>query len=53
MGRWCMADEVAERAAVGSANAWRALVDDEADGDSWETAAVYFQKVLTKEQWEA
>ena len=41
-----------EAAAVAAAKTWLALVDEGIYGDSWETAAVYFKRAITKEKWE-
>ena len=40
-----------EQAAVQSAEAWLALVDDGKYGDSWKEAAALFKNAVTKEKW--
>ena len=47
-----MASEEKEMAAIAAAQAWLALVDEGNYGESWETAALYFQNAIPKEQWE-
>jgi hypothetical protein len=47
-----IASEEKEMAAVAAAQAWLTLVDEGNYGESWETAAPYFQNAIPKEQWE-
>ena len=47
-----IASEEKEMAALSAARAWLALVDEGKYGESWETAALYFQNAIPKEQWE-
>jgi hypothetical protein len=47
-----MASEEKEMAALSAAQTWLALVDEGSYGESWETAALYFQNAISKEQWE-
>ena len=47
-----LSNEVREAAAVTAAKKWLALVDEGIYGDSWETAAAYFKRAITKEKWE-
>ena len=47
-----LANEAKEAAAVAAATIWLALVDEGMYGDSWETAAAYFKRAITKEKWE-
>lgn len=42
----------AEKAAVVAAKAWLKLVDQGKYSNSWNEAAGYFKKAVTKEQWE-
>ena len=42
----------AEDAAIASASAWLALVDQEQYGDSWDEAAQYFKGAVPKKKWE-
>jgi hypothetical protein len=46
------ANEAKEAAAVAAAAVWLDLVDKGMYGDSWETAAAYFKRAITKEKWE-
>ncbi len=46
-----LADEMAEKKAVESANAWLKLIDDGQYSKSWERAAELFKNAVTKEQW--
>lgn len=41
----------AEKAALGAAEEWLALVDREAYGESWERAAPYFRQAVPKGDW--
>ena len=43
---------LAEKAAVESAQAWLALLDDGMYSESWETAAEYLKNAIGKEEWE-
>jgi hypothetical protein len=45
-------DEKAISAAIDSAQNWLKLVDEQAYGRSWDEAAEYFKKALTKDQWQ-
>ena len=36
-----------------SAEQWLALIDTGKFGESWETAAAYFKKAISKEKWES
>jgi hypothetical protein len=45
------ADEVTEKAAVASADAWLILVDGEKYPETWDQAAGYFKTALTKDKW--
>ena len=47
-----IASEEKEMAALSAAQAWLVLVDEGNYGESWETAALYFQNAIPKEQWE-
>ena len=47
-----IASEEKEMAALSAAQAWLALVDEGNYGESWETAALYFQNAIPKKQWE-
>lgn len=47
------ADQVQEEAAVAASKAWLALVDSGKYGESWDQAADYFRKALSKEKWES
>ena len=47
-----MASEEKEAQALTAAKEWLALVDEGIYGDSWEAAAVYFKRAITKEKWE-
>lgn len=47
-----VADEEAEEKATEAAQTWLGLVDQGEYAESWETAAQYFKKAVTKEQWE-
>ncbi|MBE9545595.1 MAG: DUF4019 domain-containing protein [Proteobacteria bacterium] len=42
----------AEAAAVSAAQVWLGLTDGGQYGESWEEAAGYFKKAITKEKWE-
>lgn len=42
----------AEQKGVAAAEAWLALVDAEKYGESWETAAAFFKKAVSREKWE-
>lgn len=44
-------DEVAEKAAITGSMAWLSLVDGENFAESWNQAAGFFKKAVTKEQW--
>jgi hypothetical protein len=46
-----LANEMAEKKAVESSNAWLKLVDDGQYSKSRETAAELFRNAVTKEQW--
>jgi Protein of unknown function (DUF4019) len=46
------ADEGAEEKAVSASNAWLGLVDQAKYSESWDKAAAYFRRAVTKEQWE-
>ncbi len=46
-----LANEMAEKKAVESANAWLKLIDDGQYSKSWERAAELFKNAVTKEQW--
>jgi hypothetical protein len=46
-----IANEAKEATAVAAAKTWLALVDEGIYGDSWETAAAYFRRAITKEKW--
>jgi hypothetical protein len=48
-GAWA---EDAERAAVGAAESWLALVDDGAYERSWDEAAEYFKGAIAKGDWQ-
>ena len=41
-----------EQEAIASAETWLVLVDEGDYAKSWETAAEYFKKAVTQEQWE-
>ena len=47
-----LANEAKEAAAVAAAAVWLNLVDEGMYGDSWETAAAYFKRAITKGKWE-
>jgi hypothetical protein len=47
-----MASEEKEAQALTAARTWLALVDEGMYGDSWETAAAYFKRAITKEKWD-
>ena len=47
-----IANEAKEAEAVAAAITWLALVDEGIYGDSWETAAAYFKRAITKEKWD-
>jgi hypothetical protein len=46
-----LANEMAEKKAVESSNAWLKLVDHGQYSKSWETTAELFKTAVTKEQW--
>jgi hypothetical protein len=46
-----LANEMAEKKAVESSNAWLKLVDRGQYSKSWETTAELFKTAVTKEQW--
>ena len=46
-----LANEMAEKKAVESSNAWLKLVDDGQYSKSWERAAEVFKNAVTKERW--
>jgi hypothetical protein len=46
-----LANEMAEKKAVESSNAWLKLIDDGQYPKSWDTAAELFKNALTREQW--
>lgn len=46
-----LANEMAEKKAVESSNAWLKLIDDGQYSKSWETAAELFKNAITKDQW--
>ena len=46
-----LANEMAEKKAVESSNAWLKLIDDGQYSKSWETAAELFKNALAKERW--
>ena len=46
-----LANEIAEKKAVESSNAWLKLIDNGQYSKSWETAAGLFKNAVTKEQW--
>jgi len=46
-----LADEKQEAAAVDAAQAWLKLVDEGKYAESWDQAASYFKKAVTKENW--
>ncbi len=47
------ADENKEITATAAARSWLVLVDGQSYADSWERAAPYFKRAVTREQWEA
>ena len=47
------ADQVQDEAAVAASKAWLVLVDSGKYGESWDQAADYFRKALSKEKWES
>lgn len=47
-----MAGEEKEAQALTAARTWLVLVDEGMYGESWETAAAYFKRAITKEKWE-
>jgi hypothetical protein len=47
-----MANAEKEEQALAAAGTWLTLVDEGIYGDSWETAATYFKRAITKEKWE-
>ncbi len=46
------ASEEKESAALRAAEEWLALVDAERYGESWQAAASYFQKAVSRDQWQ-
>jgi hypothetical protein len=42
----------AERAAIGSAQAWLEMIDSEKYAESYEEAAEYFKSAITKSKWQ-
>lgn len=47
-----VAAETAETEAVKAAETWLALVDSGDYAKSWDTAAAYFKRAVTKEKWD-
>ena len=47
-----IASEEKEAQALAAARTWLAFVDEGKYGDSWETAAAYFKRAITREKWE-
>lgn len=47
-----IASEEKEAQALEAAKEWLALIDEGIYGDSWETAAAYFKRAITKEKWD-
>jgi len=50
-GRVLASGEAPEKAAEAAARSWLALVDSGKYGESWDAAAAFFQKSLTRAQW--
>lgn len=47
----CAGDDKAEQEALKSAEKWLKLIDNGEYGKSWDTAAVLFQKAISKQDW--